>query len=212
MPRRRYTKYTDDVRQKAFALFCEGKSITEIRDACGIGDNQGIARIRKEDNWEVKKKVLELNASMDTLRSTSVPLLAIPTGGAIPGDEKTTEEQGTTISRSNQYVNESVPSSVLAGYDQLAKRRADVVITARLVADAARTILEDTLKFRSSAEAWAIFKDAIALERQLAGATVEEMFVLRVFEALQDEIEDKKLLSRVSDRLKLLIAEEKSNA
>lgn len=184
MGKRRYTKYTPDVREKAFNLFIEGKSAAEIRKECGIGDSQGVAKIRKQDNWEVKRKLINLQSTLSSLQQV--------------------EDAG-------EEGKQSIPSTVRVGYEQLVTRRMEALSTVRTIGDAAKMVIEaQTLKFRSLREAWDVFKEAISLEQRLSGATVEEMFILKVFEALRDEIEDKTLLSRVSDRLKLLVAEEKS--
>lgn len=181
--KRGYTKYSPELRQKAFELFMEGKTMMEIKDICSIGDSQGTSRIRREDRWDLKKKTIETQMAIATVERT------LPTN---VGED----------------IVEGV-ASIRENYDAILARRAEVATIAKIIADKAMSFLqEDDLKFKNLAEAWLMFKEATAMERSLMRVSVEESFILKVFEAMKEEITDNDILVRVGERLKLLVLEE----
>ena len=190
-------RYTPDLREKAFALYCQNKTLREIRHELEVGDTSGISRIAREDNWLVKKRIWQLNQTIDTVRDLSQDEVKRLGPGPGPVDQS-----------GDNHIQSDV--NFQSGYEQLVKKRAEIVFTARTVSEAARKVIEQQVfKFRSLREAWDVYREAIQLEQKIAGANVEEMFILRVFEAMREEIQDQSLLSRIGDRLRLIVAEEK---
>lgn len=178
--KRKYTVYTQELRDKAFQLYLEGKSNWEIKNELGIGDTSGVSRIKKQDNWEVRKKLLQQNVQL----ATQTALLK--------GSE----------------------SDFIAGGDKLRKtiqdyaiRNAEILEQVRKIQDACIKYLEseDGSSPRSFSEAVHLWLEGIRLERSLIGGSVEEAFIVQVFDVLRSEINDVDLLKRIGVKLRSIM-------
>jgi hypothetical protein len=186
--RSKYARYTKELKEQAFKLYCKGETFAAIKSELNIGDSSGVRHIAKQDNWKVRREIERLNQTIDTVRVSP-------------------EEDVKTVA----LLNSPTVSPLGAGYEQLLAQRSKAVATARVLQEAARMLIEGgTLKFRGLREAWDIYREAIALEQKYVGASIEELFILRVFEVLKEEVTDQALLSRIADRLKLAVAQERN--
>lgn len=64
--KRQYTRMTPELREEAFRMYCNGKTVAEIRETLKIGDVQGVAKMRRDDNWDVRKQLFDVQMKVST--------------------------------------------------------------------------------------------------------------------------------------------------
>lgn len=176
---RRYTTYTQELRDKAFAMFLENKSNWEIQKELNIGDSSGVSKIKKQDSWIVRRKLIQQNVQLAS--QTAVLKGANPT--VIDGEKLT---------------------SAVKDY---AERNAEILTSVKKISTICLNFIdkEDGGSPKSFNEAVHIWLESIRLERSIIGSTIEEVFIVQVFDILRNEINDIDLLRRIGVKLKSLL-------
>ena len=179
MPRQ-YTIYTRELRDKAFAMFLEGKRNWEISKVLNIGDSSGVSKIRMQDNWLVRKKLIQQNVQL----ATQTELLKSGEDASLITGEKL--------------------SKTIADY---AQRNAEILVKVRKIGDICLEFIDkdNGASPRSFSEAVHLWLESIRLERSIIGSSVEEAFIIQVFDTLRSEITDIDLLKRIGIKLKSLL-------